>query len=51
MATKFQKEELRFVLTTAMAQCVMTSGMSWMLEWSARNLDTPEQVPKANRAR
>ena len=27
-----------------MAQCVMTSGMSWMPEWSVDNWDTLEMV-------
>ena len=37
---------LRSVRIIRMAQCVMTSGMSWRPEWSAGNLDTLEMVSK-----
>lgn len=46
MALAPQREELRFVSTTSMVQCVMTSGTNWMLEWSAEHLDIQEEVPQ-----
>ena len=44
MVAKNQRVEWKCVLEMCMAQCVMTSGMSWRPEWSAGNLDTLEQV-------
>ena len=46
MALVPQREELRFVSTTSMVQCAMTSGTNWMLEWSAEHLDIQEEVPQ-----
>ena len=34
----------RCAITMHMAQCVMTSGMSWRPEWSVHNWDTMETV-------
>ena len=36
------RAEWRSAITTHMAQCVMTSGMSWRPEWSVDNWDTTE---------
>ena len=44
MAPWTRREESRSVSTMSMVQCVMISGMTWMLEWSAGNWDTVEQV-------
>ena len=46
MANLPWRAEWRSAITTHMAQCVMTSGMSWRPEWSVDNWDTLEMVRK-----
>ena len=44
MALLLWRVELKCVTTAHMAQCVMTSGMSWRPQWSVHNWDTVEMV-------
>jgi len=39
-----ERVELKFVMTTNGAQCVMICGQTLMVMWPANSLDTPQLV-------